>query len=1394
VIIMRASALSRFRALRPQRKSFRPKSLKPVLEVLEDRTVPVTNLNVVAGVVGSGTQDKGLLADGQILFGDADNGGNTLSTGALAQASISFADLLVQADISIRFSSIGTLNLLNTGITTFSTATSSGGEISFDTAGDTLVTNSRTEFFAQSDVTLATVIANKNSIGVGANNIITLNGNLSSPISVGLQAGGGVTQAAGGIKAAGLLLLGGNAFSLDSASNSVGQIAGNVSGPINYTQRAGSALTVGIVAVPVLGTATGIISNDHDVTLSADDINIGQPIIVGTATLTLQPTTPAVKIDLGSVSAGSLSLTDQDFDLINAGTLVIGNSAFTGDTVLTGAINPAGTIGLVDLRTGNHFLSTGGSFAAPGDLTISAGNNVGLVAGTALSAGLLSINFGQDTTPAGSATAFFGGSFASAGPVQVESAAGGTRQNILQVDLNTYATTSSLAFKGQGAADIFMCFGTPVTETFNFGVLGTATDVTGAITASLFTVESAQLLGGAGGDVFNVGGVANSLDNLNTGLILRGEGGTDTLNLNDQGDASANTYLLTLSTFDRSGMVQLAYDSVETFSLTGGTQGDTLNIRSVQAGIAYNLNTGLGNDAISLSSDAPANLGDLAGINSVINLDAGAGANTLTVSDFATGGGNANVTITGNQILGMAGAADGTPVGYTATGGTFTSVTVSGSNAAGVSEKFTLQNPGSPVILNMNDGADTAIVQSTINAATVNGGAGNDLVTLISFSVPLDITGGTGTNTLQGPNLANTWNITGSNAGDIGGGTFSAMQNLTGGSNTDSFVFSDGAGVTGTIDGGLDTDQLDNTAYTTAVIVNLQTSTATGTGGFAGIEVFHGGTVNDTLIGQNADSNFTFNAANTVNYNGTHTAVSFENYTGGTGNDLFVFNDTVTVSGRIEGAAGTDTLHFGAWAAAVSFMLTGVGATDGFNGTAPMVGGGFTNINSLHGSSTAIGDSLSGLNANADWTLGTAADSFVSSNRALALAGLENFVGGTANDTFNASLGGGGVPSGTFNLDGGTGTDSFIGTGTVGQDILDVSGTGLTGSATIGLTAVEKLTLNTLGGDDVINLTPTTGVNFTLDGGDPTTAPGDTLNVDVTGLTEPVVEVNGFNQTALSFGGGGFSNLSFSNFENVGATGTYYVRMNVYSAGFGTLNQDGVGDIIVAQLDGTGTKMELRVNGTLAYSTNVASVRALTVRGSVDPDILIVQELNGQHISDGFAGAPIALGSHIAGSHIHFDGNGPGGAVNADLQSMFGGGAPDRVIIFNTSDRSSAFFVDRTPAFGQAWLSGSITTTGNGSGGTSLLVSFESLGTSTGPAPTMTAALRAAIRRVNAVVNPPPPAKAKAKLQPPRQANQTAARRAAETAQRTAQARQQPTASPQAVSDALFALPGEETR
>ena len=114
------------------------------------------------------------------------------------------------------------------------------------------------------------------------------------------------------------------------------------------------------------------------------------------------------------------------------------------------------------------------------------------------------------------------------------------------------------------------------------------------------------------------------------------------------------------------------------------------------------------------------------------------------------------------------------------------------------------------------DGADSFTVNSLVGVADLTTVRLNGLNDADSFNataatpggIALNIRGGNQSDTLIGLNAPSTWNVTGVNQGNITGVVtlFASVENLTGGSDTDNFVFEDGDSVTGTIDSGGNTD------------------------------------------------------------------------------------------------------------------------------------------------------------------------------------------------------------------------------------------------------------------------------------------------------------------------------------------------------------------------------------------------------------------------------------------------------------------------------------------------------------------------------------------------------------------------------------------------------------
>ncbi|MBI4970601.1 MAG: hypothetical protein HZC17_02035, partial [Candidatus Omnitrophica bacterium] len=119
----------------------------------------------------------------------------------------------------------------------------------------------------------------------------------------------------------------------------------------------------------------------------------------------------------------------------------------------------------------------------------------------------------------------------------------------------------------------------------------------------------------------------------------------------------------------------------------------------------------------------------------------------------------------------------------------------------------------------------------TLNLASSTATAVNGFSNIGSFI------GGSTSDFITAPNTNNIWHLTGIDSGDVNGISYSMIENLTGGTASDTFIFSDQMGITGILNGAGGTDVLDYSAYTTPVTVDLGMGTATGIGGgVSGVE------------------------------------------------------------------------------------------------------------------------------------------------------------------------------------------------------------------------------------------------------------------------------------------------------------------------------------------------------------------------------------------------------------------------------------------------------------------------------------------------------------------------------------------------------------------------------
>src|SRR5262249_15915107 len=105
------------------------------------------------------------------------------------------------------------------------------------------------------------------------------------------------------------------------------------------------------------------------------------------------------------------------------------------------------------------------------------------------------------------------------------------------------------------------------------------------------------------------------------------------------------------------------------------------------------------------------------------------------------------------------------------------------------------------------------ITYASLHALTVTG-SGSEMLTLVA-PAPLALVtfpGGSGSNTLVGANVANTWTLSGAYTGKVGNVTFDNFQSLVGGNSSDTFKFISQSAGEHSINGGGGTNKLDYSA------------------------------------------------------------------------------------------------------------------------------------------------------------------------------------------------------------------------------------------------------------------------------------------------------------------------------------------------------------------------------------------------------------------------------------------------------------------------------------------------------------------------------------------------------------------------------------------------------
>jgi trimeric autotransporter adhesin len=635
-------------------------------------------------------------------------------------------------------------------------------------------------------------------------------------------------------------------------------------------------------------------------------------------------------------------------------------------------------------------------------------------------------------------------------------------------------------------------------------------------TDTLSQIDKANLTGGVGSNRLDASGFTLGGVILNGGAgndILIGGAGNDTLDGGDGNDLSIGSgnvnFTLTNTQLIGNGIDTLI--SIEQVQLIGGIGNNTLNAAAFTLGDVI-LDGGAGNDTliggtgnntyvVDSTSDIVTESSTLATsidtVEATINYSLAALANiehlTLTGQDNLNGIGNSKDNkITGNagnnQLTGGAG-------NDLLDGGAGVDTAVESGDVNFILTNTQLTGNGTDSLISIEQAQLTGgIGNNTIDAATftlgdvtLNGGAGNDILTSGAGSDFL--TGGAGNDILNGGLGIDT-------VVESGDFNFTLTDTQLTGNGTDSLNSIEKAHLIG----GIGNNTIDATQFTGDVTLN----------GGAGNDILKGGTGNDTYIVDSIGDMITDSTvvgsidtvrtsiSYTLGANLEHLTLTGTTALNGTGNAA---NNTIignSANNTLTGAAGNDTLIGG----------FGNDTLDGGIGNDTLVGGLGNDIYVVDSSTDIVienaGQGTDIVQSSATYSLSTQTNV-----ENLTLTGT-TAINGTGNTANNILIGNSAAntltgDAGNDTLDGGLGIDTLI--GGVGDDIYLVDTTTdiiteLTGagtdivqsSVTFSLSALTNIENLTLTGTTVISGTGNAGNNILIGNSAANTLTGDAGN------------------------------------------------------------------------------------------------------------------------------------------------------------------------------------------------------------------------------------------------------------------------------------------------------------
>jgi hypothetical protein len=301
-------------------------------------------------------------------------------------------------------------------------------------------------------------------------------------------------------------------------------------------------------------------------------------------------------------------------------------------------------------------------------------------------------------------------------------------------------------------------------------------------------------------------------------VIVPGDG-TTTVHIDLSADPANLPLTLTTGSLSSGPRAINFGTGITALTITGGSGNNTYTINGTPASQGTTLNTGGGVDTVNVRAlSRPL----------TVNSDSGSGADVIILGGTT----NTLTPITGDVTLNAA------P----------TDALVLNDQGFTGARTFTITDTAL-------DWGGPTVTYAGLGSITVNGGRGGNTFDVLATSgtAAVSIIGNGSGDTLVGSSAGNLFAVTGADTGTLSGSAygsgvgFSQVGNLTAGAGGDTFQFADGATLSGSLTGG-GADTLDFSAYSTSVVVDLQTGFATGVSGtVSGIGTVRGGTGDGTL-------------------------------------------------------------------------------------------------------------------------------------------------------------------------------------------------------------------------------------------------------------------------------------------------------------------------------------------------------------------------------------------------------------------------------------------------------------------------------------------------------------------------------------------------------------------